>query len=231
METVRKIIPFEAWQSEWLLRWLHEQSREGWELVDIHRNTATFKSTTHINLTYGLANTEEKSELSEKSKKETPYLRLEKIHAQYEADGWKFVCSQGDIMFLQRTRFDAVPLPPIPNDLAKLKKNSRGQTISIIFTLFLLMYKLWTELHTYPHTLWLIFMILMSLSLAGGLLYLPHVLSKAKDDVHPRDVSQEDYQQHLYRAKTLFLLKSAVFAGNIIGIAAQLIDIFVQEYV
>lgn len=228
METMRKIIPFEVWQSEWLLRWLHEQSREGWELTEIHRNTATFKPTTHINLTYGLVSSEEKKdELSEEDKKLSPYLRSEKKRKKYEADGWKTVCSQGDIIVMQRTRFDAAPLPPISDELNKSKKANRSQTIGVTITLLLLMFKLWTNRDTYPHTLWLVFMGLMVLAFAGGLLYLPHVLAKKEEDIRPRDVSQEDYHHHLQRAKTLFVLKSTVFAGNIIGLAAQIIDIFV----
>ena len=129
---------------------------------------------------------------------------------------------------MHRTRFDAVPPPPISEELADQKRLSRRQVFGVTFTLLLLMFKLWMNRDTYPHTLWLVFMVLMVLALFGGLLYLPHVLGKQKDDVRPLDVSQEDYQHHLHRAKTLFLLKSAVFAGNIIGLAAQGIDIFVK---
>ena len=228
MESIRKIIPFEVWQSEWLLRWLHEQSREGWELTEIHRNTATFKPTTHINLTYGLVSSEEKKdELSEEDKKLSPYLRSEKMREKYEADGWKNVGSQGDIIVMQRTRFDAAPLPPIPEVLSKQKKSNRSQSIGTLFTLFCLILTMYVKRITYPHTLWLIFMGLMILAFAGGLLYLPHILTKKEEEIRPRDVSQEDYHRHLQHAKTLFLLKSAVYAGNIIGLAAQIIDIFV----
>lgn len=226
METIRKIIPFEIWQSEWLLRWLHEQSREGWELENISGNVATFKPTTHINLVYGLfsfaSNTkEDMSQL----KKMGPYLRKQMLQVEYEADGWSCVTEWQDLFVMQRTRFDAVPPPPIPDELTKQRKQSRSKTLGVTFTLLLLMGNLWMNHDTYPHILWLVFMGLMALAFAGGLLYLPHVLGKQKDDVRPRDVSQEDYHHHLQHAKALFLLKSAVFAGNIIGLLAQLVDI------
>lgn len=228
MESIRKIIPFEVWQSEWLLRWLHEQSREGWELTEIHRNTATFKPTTHINLTYGFvsdaANTKDDTAELEKL---GPYLRTQKIREKYEADGWSFVSRCDDILVMRRTRFDAAPLPPIPEVLSKQKKSNRSQSIGTLFTLFCLILTMYVKRITYPHTLWLIFMGLMILAFAGGLLYLPHILTKKEEEIRPRDVSQEDYHRHLQHAKTLFLLKSAVYAGNIIGLAAQIIDIFV----
>lgn len=229
MEKIRKIIPFDVWQSEWLLRWLHEQSREGLELVEIHRNTATFKPTTHVNLTYGLFSfsIDEAVKLSEiftggiKSRRQA-------FREQCEADGWAYIAEWQGFLVMRRTRFDAVPPPDISKDIDSKKSQARWQAFSITFTLLLLILTMDLKRGTYPPALWWAFMALMVLALAGGLLYLPHALGKQKDNVRPRDVSQEDYQRHLQRAKTLFLLKSAVWFGNIIGLVAQVIDIFIR---
>lgn len=229
MEKIRKIIPFEVWQSEWLLRWLHEQSREGLELTDIRGNTATFKPTTHVNLTYGLfsfgARTkEERADL----KKWGADLRKKKLQVEYEAGGWNFVTEWQNFFVMQRTSFDAVPPPDISKDIDENRSQARWKSFSITFTLLLLILTMDLKRGTYPPALWWTFMVLMVLALLGGLCYLPHMLSRQKKGIRPRDVSQEEYQHRLHRAKVLFLLKSAVWCGNIIGLAAQVIDNFIM---
>ncbi len=228
MEKIRKIIPFEVWQSEWLLRWLHEQSREGLELVKIRGNTAIFKPTTHINLTYGLftLNVGEDAKISEAITGEIK-VRKQALREQCEADGWTYIMEWQGFFVMQRTRLDAVPPPDISKYIDESRNLARWQAIGTLITLLLLTLNMDLKRGTYPHILWLVFMVLMTLALVGGLLYLPHVLTKKEEDVRPRDVSQEDYHRHLQRAKTLFLLKSAVFAGNIIGLAAQGLDLII----
>lgn len=229
MEKIRKIIPFEVWQSEWLLRWLHEQSREGLELTDISGNTAIFKSTTHVNLTYGLfsfaiSTKEDHTDV----KKMGAYLRKQKLQGEYEADGWACVTEWQNFFVMQRTSPDAVPPPDITKDTDSKRSQDKWQTFSITFTLLLLIFNTNLKRSTYPPALWWAFMILMVLALLGGLCYLPHVLSKQKEEVRPRDVSQEEYHRRVQRAIILFLLKSAVWCGNVIGLAAQVIDNFIM---
>ena len=229
MGKIRKIIPFEVWQSEWLLRWLHEQSREGLELTDIDGNIAVFKSTTHVNLTYGLfsfaiSTKEDHTDV----KKMGAYLRKQKLQGEYEADGWACVTEWQNFFVMQRTSPDAVPPPDITKDIDESRSQARWQAIGTLTTLLLLTLNMDLKRDTYPPALWWIFTILMALALLGGLCYLPHVLSKQKEEVRPRDVSQEEYHRRVQRAIILFLLKSAVWFGNIIGLLIQIVALFLN---
>lgn len=227
MTTIRKIIPFEVWQNEWLLRWLHEQSREGWELVEIHRNTATFKPTTRINLVYGFLPFGASTKEEEKQLEDIgPYKRKRMLRDEYEANGWTYITVWQDFFVMQRARFDAVPAPKREKDWEKPKKQSKSQTISVSITLAFFIAILVLKRSAYPPVPWYIFMTVMALCLLGSLFYLPQILRDMKEDVRPRDISQDEYQRHLYHAKILFVLKSSIFLGNIVGIAAQFFDLF-----
>lgn len=227
MGKIRKIIPFEVWQSEWLLRWLHEQSREGLELTDIDGNIAVFKPTTHINLTYGLftLNVNEDTKISEILSGEIK-ARKQALREQCKADGWACVTEWQNFFVMQRTSPDAVPPPDITKDIDESRSQARWQAIGTLTTLLLLTLNMDLKRDTYPPALWWIFTILMVLALLGGLCYLPHVLSKQKEEVRPRDVSQEEYHRRVQRAIILFLLKSAVWFGNIIGLLIQIVALF-----
>lgn len=230
MEKIRKIIPFEVWQSEWLLRWLHEQSREGLELTDIDGNIAVFKPTTHVNLTYGLfsfaiSTKEDRADV----KKWGTYLRNQKLQGEYEADGWACVTEWQNCFFvMRRTRLDAVPPPDISKDIDENRSQARWRAIGTLTTLLLLILNMDLKRDAYPPALWWTFTILMVLALLGGLCYLPHVLSRQKEEVRPRDVSQEEYHRRVQRAIILFLLKSAVWFGNIIGLLIQIVALFLN---
>ena len=228
---MKKIIPFPLWQSGWLIRWLEEQSREGWKLKRIRMGMAEFEPTTRTRLKYGLfsAHAATDEDLERRKNKDTAELQDEM--RQYYADqGWEDAVKYDvDFFFMTRSQYDAVSPPNLHDQLNKMRKAQRASTLSSAFTIFLLMLTMQLKLHD-DHTLLrggvMIFLLLfMLVMVVYGVLY----FRRGKDEQRPRDVSEEEFQRRLHRAHGLYAMKACVQMGMYMGLIWQIVDLIISR--
>ena len=228
---MKKIIPFPLWQSEWLIRWLEEQSRDGWKLKRIRMGVAEFEGTTRTRLRYGLftssAATDE--DLERRRDKDTAELAGE-MQDYYAHRGWEDAVEYGSgFFFMTRRQYDALPPPDLREQLDEQRKTQRKSAVGSAITIFTLVLTAQLKLHD-DHTLLrggvMLFLLLF---LVATVLYGVFYFRRAKEEQRPRDVSEEEFQRQLRRAHGVYAMKVCVQMGIYLGIIWQIVDLILSR--
>ena len=228
---MKKIIPFPLWQSEWLIRWLEEQSRDGWKLKRIRMGVAEFEGTTRTRLKYGLftSSAATDDDLERRKDKDTAELAGE-MQDYYACQGWEdAVKYDGDFFFMTRRQYDAAPPPDLREQLDEQRKTQRKSAVCSAITIFMLIVSAQLELHD-DHTLLRGSMILfLLLFLLATVCYIPLYFRKRKAEQRPRDVSEEEFHRQLHWARGVYAMKACAQIGGYMGLIWQIVDLIISR--
>lgn len=231
---MKKIIPFPIWQGEWLVRWLNERSREGWKLKRIRMGMAEFEPTTRTRLRYGIFSEAAATDEDLERRKDLSLKELnDEMRRHYEEQGWEYVTKWGSFFLMTQRTYDAALPPDLHEQWQKSRKEERRSTIGAAFTVFSVLSAILAK-HLQAEGGWtprlVTVMVLLGVLLLASIVYSVLFFRKEREGQRPRDVSEEEFQRRLHKAKGLYAMKVCVQLGTYMGLIWSLQDIVARIF-